>query len=346
MPIVDSSTYQPPRWLPGGHLQTVFPTLFRRVAEPELERVRIETPDNDFLDLDFGRGAPQNGQHGGLLILSHGLEGHSRRKYILGMGRAFMARGWDMLSWNQRSCSEEMNRTPRLYHSGETEDLQCVIRYALGLGHDQVVLAGFSMGGNQILKYLGESADFMPTQVKGAVTFSVPCHLPSCSMELAKPHNRIYMENFMRTLREKMRAKHEAYPQLFDIEGLDKMKDFKAFDDRFTSSIYGFTSAEDYWERASSLPFLPRIKVPVLLVNALNDPFLTPECFPKEIARQSRFLYLETPRYGGHTGFAWQANGQDGHPLKRYCQPASLPEAYWSELRAIEFVEKTIGIPL
>ncbi len=335
MPVIDSSDYRPPRWLPGGHAQTVFPAFFRALPRPASERRRISTPDGDFLDLDLSRGLGGFLRKPGLIILSHGLEGHSRRQYILGMSRIFLRRGWDTLAWNQRFCSGEPNLTPRLYHSGETGDLQTVIRYAVSLGYHKIVLAGFSMGGNQILKYLGESAGEIPGQVAGAVAFSVPCHLASCSVALCEPSNRLYMANFMRTLRRKMYEKHLQRPGYLDVSGLDEMKDFREFDGRFTAPAFGFASAEDYWEKAASLPFLSRINLPALLVNALNDPFLPKECYPFDAARASSSLYLETPEEGGHTGFT-PADGCPG-PDKR------VP--YWSETRALRFVEEFIGPP-
>ena len=324
MPHLASSSYRPPRWLPGGHAQTMFPVLFRRMERVPFKRVRIDTPDDDFIDLDIlscGRNPAR-----GAVILSHGLEGDSRRKYMRGMCLMFAGLGWDCVARNFRACGGGMNRAPGMYHSGETGDLHQTVEYCLKAGYSRLLLVGFSMGGNQTLKYLGEDPDRVPPEVAGAAVFSVPCDLLGSAGVLARPQNSVYMRYFLLSLRRKVRLKHAWYPALYPLAGLEAIRSFKEFDDRYTAPAHGFASAEDYWRRSSSLPFLSGIKVPALLVNAKDDPFLSPGCYPADVARNSRFLTLETPESGGHVGF-----------VSRFGEPA-----YWSELRAAEFFQERI----
>jgi predicted alpha/beta-fold hydrolase len=322
MPLIQYSRYQPPFYMFNGHLQTIVPSLWRSVPEVRYQRERVETDDGDFLDLDWSRAV--NGQTAGTLaIVSHGLEGDAGRPYVRGMVRALNRAGFDALAWNYRSCSGEMNRLLRSYHLGDTDDLDFVVRYALGVGHyERVFLTGFSAGGNVTLKYLGEKADRVPAQVQRAAVFSVPTDLKSSSQQIARPENRVYLNRFLKSLRAKMRIKAELLPGQVDIENLEQLRDFVQFDDRFTAPMHGFKSADDYYEHSSSGRYLKHIRVPTLLVNAENDPFLSPSCFPREAAASSPFVFLETPREGGHVGF-----------------PEGTPDGnYYSERRAIEFL--------
>ncbi|MDL2316932.1 alpha/beta fold hydrolase [Desulfovibrio sp. OttesenSCG-928-A18] len=329
MPVLEESDYRPPRWLRGGHAQTVFPALFRRLPEPVREQLRIDTPDKDFFELDIVRAAacahapcgPGRPASDTAVIVSHGLEGHARRAYMRGMCLAFASTGWDSVCRNMRSCGRQMNKGPGMYHSGQTDDIHSTVRYCLDVGYRRLFLVGFSMGGNQTLKYLGEEPERVPPELAGAAVFSVPCHLPGAAGELDKPRNRMYMWYFMRSLRQKVRAKHAVYPELYPLEGLEGIRSFAEFDNRYTAPVHGFASAGDYWEKASALPFLGRIRVPVLLVNARNDPFLSPQCSPVSIAADSDTLFLEQPEQGGHVGFT----------------PAGGGDLYWSEKRALEF---------
>jgi hypothetical protein len=230
-----------------------------------------------------------------------------------------------VLAWNFRGCSGEPNRLLRYYHSGDTADLHAVLTYGLGRrAYADAVLVGFSIGGNQLLKYLGEDPDRVPGAVRGAVAFSVPCDLAGGARVLARPCNRIYMEYFLRSLRAKARLKNRLFGGL-DLTGLDAMTTFDAFDERFTAPMHGFAGAADYYRQASSLPHLGAIRVPTLLVNALDDPFLSSSCYPCETAAASSRLFLETPVSGGHVGF-----------VERNCE-----NLYWSERRAAAFFAAT-----
>ena len=314
MPLLASSTYRPPWGLANGHLQTILPVLFRRVVPITRERERIETPDGDFLDLDWNRAHRSDS----LVIITHGLEGNSTNASVQGMASAFHHAGWDSLAWNLRGCSGEMNRLLRTYHSGAWEDLQCVIEHAAG-EYQHIALVGFSIGGNLTLKYLGDRGSVIHPVIKGAVAFSVPCDLASSALVLESRVNSIYMNHFMRDLRRKIREKAATFPKGISMEGLDQIRTFREFDGTYTAPLNGFLSAEDYWARASSKPSLVGITVPTLLVNALNDPFLGAECFPREEAEANPHLFLELPESGGHLGFI------------------TLGLEYWSETRAVEF---------
>lgn len=313
VPLVPSSSYRAPFWLPGGHLQTILPALLRKSAHVTRLKERLELSDGDFLDLEWvNEGRPR------LAILSHGLEASTGAGYIQSMAAALVRHGWDVLAWNYRGCSGEMNRLPRFYHSGASEDLHAVVEHALATHPATTVdLIGYSLGGNMTLKYLGERDDHSP-RLHRAVTFSVPCDLACSSQTLGKPFNRsVYMKRFIDSLAAKIRAKQPMFPDLLDPSGLQGVQTFRQFDDRYTAPLHGFRDAKDYWERSSSRRFLSRIRIPALLVNAANDPFLGPGCFPLEEAEDSDCLHLEIPSTGGHVGF---------------------PGGGWMERRALEFL--------
>ncbi|MGJ8633498.1 MAG: YheT family hydrolase [Luteolibacter sp.] len=280
-----------------------------------IHKDRLELEDGDFLDLAW---SGKSGER--LAVLSHGLEGSFTATYIQGMAAVLMKRGWDVLVWNFRGCGEEMNRLPSFYHSGKTEDLELVIRHAME-AHPatKIDLLGFSLGGNLTLKYVGERGSEIDSRISGAVAFSVPCDLADSSAELSKPKNRIYMERFLKSLRTKVKAKDAVFPGVMDLKGVDEMKSFAEFDNRFTAPLHGFESAEDYWIRSSCRQFLGNVFIPTLLVNAVNDPILGSKCYPKEEAENSEHFYLENPLQGGHVGFG-------------------TGEEYWSEKRAVEFL--------
>ncbi len=247
MPVIDKCEYAAPLWLPGGDAQTIGPRLFCFVPDVSFVREQMELADGDFLLVDWayasgGKERPANR----LAILSHGLEGDSTRSYMRALTIALLRRGWDVAARNFRGCGGVMNRLPALYHSGDTADLNLVVRHAMDRGYVRIALAGFSMGGNQVLKYLGERAADIPDAVTRGAAVSVPCDLTGCSVQLSKPRNWVYMEYFLRTLCRKMREKSVTYPQLFPLEGLAKIRTFKEFDDRFTAPLNGFVDAEDY----------------------------------------------------------------------------------------------------
>jgi predicted alpha/beta-fold hydrolase len=320
MPLVAESNYQPPFYLFNGHLQTIVPSLWRTVPDVTYQRERLELPDGDFLNLDWSH-LPDMRPTNGLVVVSHGLEGDASRPYVRGMVRALNRAGLDALAWNYRSCGGEINRLLRSYHLGDTEDLDLVLRHALATGrYQRAYLVGFSAGGNVTLKYLGEDAGRVPTEVKRAAVFSVPTDLQASSVHIGRLQNQVYMRRFLKSLRLKVRAKAELLPGQVDLEGIEELRDFLQFDSRYTAPMHGFDSAEAYYQYASSGRYLSGIRVPTLLVNAQNDPFLPASCFPWEMAADSPFVFLETPPDGGHVGFA-ESSGE-----------------YYSERRAVEFL--------
>jgi predicted alpha/beta-fold hydrolase len=258
----------------------------------------LELPDGDFLDLDWHMHAGDLTQKP-LLIVSHGLEGSSRRPYVTGLIRALP--DFNALAWNYRSCSGEPNRNLRFYHSGATDDLDLVIQHALALGVTAIYLAGFSLGGNLTLKWLGENAEKATGFIRKAVAFSVPLHLSSSSQQLTRRENSLYTHRFLQTLLEKVTEKSARYPQDITPAMLKSIATLYAFDDVITGPLHGFKDAEDYYEQNSSLYFLDAIRVPTLVVNAKNDPFLSQECLPE--AFRSDFVQIELPKQGGHCGF-------------------------------------------
>lgn len=318
--------YRPPFYLRNGHLQSILPTLFRKPKPPPFSRERIETPDHDFLDLDWSTVPPNDSPRRILAILSHGLEGNTRRAYIHGMVGALNGAGVDALAWNYRGCSGEVNRQPVMYHNGATADLDAVVQHAVSKErYDAIFLIGFSMGGNMSLLYAGQQEDRVHPLVKGVVGFSAPCDLAVGGEQLARPECTVYMKRFLKKFHRKIRRKMAQYPDLLNDDGFEEIQNFHQFDDRYTAPLHGFASAQDYYEKCSCLRVLDRIKVPSLLVNAADDPFLAGGCYPREAARNHRYLKLEIPRWGGHMGF--MANG----PI------------FWSEKRVLAFIPEILG---
>ena len=299
MPVLES-TYQPPFWAKNGHVSTVFNAVFRKVLLPNQTRERIVLPDADFLDLDWSFASERSHK---LIVLLHGLEGNAQRPYITGTAKLFNSNGFDAVAVNFRSCSGQPNLLYRSYHSGATEDLRAVIKHVLQKRqYDSVYIKGFSLGGNMVLKYLGESHT-VPYQLKGVVAVSVPCDLKGSCDELHKLKNVIYARRFLHHLKIKLKQKHIQFPNRITQKEYDSIERLVDFDNVYTAKAHGFSDALDYYQRCSSLQFLDQIKVPTLIINALNDSFLSPDCFPVKAAKQNANLYLEMPRYGGHVGF-------------------------------------------
>lgn len=320
MSIIPNSSYEKPNILFNRHMETIIPALLRKVEPFESYlRERIDTPDGDFLDLDW---VPKGNKR--LVILSHGLEGDSQRPYMKGMARAFSENGWDVLAWNFRGCSSEVNRTRIFYHSGATYDLETVIGHAIKKGYGHIVLVGFSLGANLTLKYLGESTTEKFDEVKQAAVFSVPLDLAGCSREIDLPHNLLYAHRFLRSLKKKVKAKTEELKGNFDIASLDSIGSIYDFDDQFTAPLHGFDGADHYYETCSSRNFLNSIKIRTLVINAQNDPFLSDTCLDGRLFEGSKNVFFESPKYGGHVGFS-SYNGSS---------------MYWSEKRALEFLNE------
>ncbi|MEM9887446.1 MAG: alpha/beta fold hydrolase [Bacteroidota bacterium] len=318
--MIVKSSYKAPFPFTYGHINTVFPALFRRIKTFSYVRKRMELEDGDFMDLDWSKVGSDR-----LVLLLHGLEGSSDSNYIKGMIKAFNRHAWDGVALNFRGCSGEPNRLHTGYHMGASADLKAVVNYIHSFNqYKELVLVGFSLGGNVLLKYLGEEQEHLPAFLKKAVAFSVPCDIPSANVEIDKWHNRLYLARFLRSLNEKLKIKSRLFPDRVQLPKGRLPRNFQEFDDYYTGPVHGFKDAQDYWMSCSSKRFVSGIKIPSLLVNAKDDSFLSEACYPYEIAQNHPFFHLETPQNGGHVGFV---------DFEDYRQ-------YWSELRALDFVQK------
>lgn len=317
MPIIPSSYKSPPFYLFNGHLETIIPSLFRKVEGVSYRREQIRTPDEDFLNIDWSTIGSNR-----LLIISHGLEGDSERHYVRGMVKLFNANGTDVLVWNNRSCGGEMNLQPILYHHGASYDLDTVIQYVLSLKkYKDIFLSGISMGGAQTLTYLGEKGIHLPKEIKMAAVYSTPCNLPSSADTLKLKENLFYKKRFLGKLKKKMALKGAQYPDLIDLELLERVNDFDQFDTHFTAKLHGFKDAKDFYHAVSPDQWMPNIIIPTLVLNALNDPLLGEACYPIELSKRKKEIILEMPKRGGHTGFVQKGD-----------------EFTWAEHRVLNFL--------
>ena len=312
-----TTTYKPPYLFKNPHFSTLYSAKIRRVPFILQQREKITLPDGDFLHLDWSF---SNASTKKVAIVLHGLEGNAQRTYIKGMAYHLTQNKWDAVAMNFRGCSGVVNTKFESYHAGKTDDLDTVVQHVLALDkYSEIALIGFSLGGSVVLKYLGES-DVLPIQITKGVAISTPLHLKGSLLALQRPENWLYRTAFLLSLRRKVKEKIKLFPAKITIEDLAKIKTLKDFDDIYTAPAHGFKDAEDYYKKNSSLQFIKTIKKPVLLLNSINDTFLSSKCFPKEFAYKKNNFYLEIPNYGGHVGF---------HKTNRY---------YYNEKRAIEFL--------
>jgi hypothetical protein len=287
----------------------------------------LELADGDFLDLDWSRIGSRR-----LVILTQGLESEASDSISRGLAASWNAAGWDALAWNYRGCSGEPNRLPRFYHGADTTDLATVIEHAAGSAHgatrssllssagknghtsgplqdesspgaySEISLVGLSLGGNIVLRYLGEGEAH--PKVKAAAAVSAPVDLGSSALKLdAHPRNRLYLRRLIKRLQAKVEQKAPVFPDVFETANLQNLRTFAKFDDRYTAPLHGFQDATEYWAQACVRPYLPSIQVPTLLLSAVDDPFLTVDSFPVVEASDNPNLFLEAPRNGGHLGF-------------------------------------------
>jgi len=317
MPVTEATDYNPSFPYTNGHFNTIFPAMFRRQTPPAYERERIITSDDDFVDIDHLHKGSR-----GLAILCHGLEGSSRSQYIQGTAGILSKNGWDVTAINHRSCSGEMNKQLIMYHSGATWDLHLIIQ-KMAPDYDEIVLVGFSLGGNIVLKYLGDGIYPLHEKIKKVVAVSVPIDLKGGSIEISKKKNKIYDWRFLKTLRQKAFQKHQQYPEVIKIENIKKVKTLADFDHYFTGPMHGFKDGLDYYTKCSSKQFLKNITIPTLLIQALDDPFLSASCFPRSEAIANNYLNLLLSKYGGHVGFTL--------PGSTY---------YWEEIKIASFINE------
>jgi uncharacterized protein len=324
--VISGPDYRPPWWYRGRHLQTLWGPLLRRGRSPALRRERVETPDGDFVDLDWlagrDRGAP-------LVVILHGLEGSFRSHYVSGLLRELAEAGWRGLVVNFRSCGGEVNRSRRMYHSGDTEDLEFIISRLTAREPDlRLGLVGVSLGGNVALKWLAERGEDAPAQVAGAVAISTPFNLAACAAALDRGLNRtLYTLNFLSTMKIKLDKKAKIYDGVLDLPAARKAKTFAEYDRLVTAPLGGFANERDYWARSSSGPLLMQIRRPTLLINALNDPFIPAVTLPRAAIAKSRWLEAAFVAEGGHAGFLAGASGKRS----------------WAEARAVAFLGRHVA---
>lgn len=318
MPVIQSS-FSGNRLLKNGHAETIMPALFRKV-QTAYKRERITLADGDFMDLDWQKQGAKK-----VLVLFHGLEGSSQSQYIKGFSKFFYDKGYDTCAVNFRSCSGEMNKLLRSYNSGVSDDIAEVLNHISKNNlYEEMYLCGFSLGGNALLKYLGEQSNNVLSLIKKAAAFSVPIDLAGSSKVLAKSTNKVYMQRFLNSLNAKMKQKSLMFPGTIDVKGIEKIKTFGEWDSKFTAPIHGYKDSADYYAQCNALQFLPKIAVPTILVNAKNDPFLSDSCFAYNEAKNNPNFYFEAPKYGGHVGFSISSpNGR-----------------YWSEKKCHHFFEE------
>jgi len=317
MPYLGTTNYRPTFLFRNKHWSTIYPSVFRKVPAVVYQRERIELPDGDFLDVDWSR---KNGRN--LVVVLHGLEGSADRPYVRGIIQIMNKEGWDGVGLNFRGCSGTPNRLPRGYHSGDTGDLKFLLNKIISeANYESICLVGFSLGGNVTMKFLGELGKDLPVLIKRAVGISVPVDLYGSCLEIQRFQNRIYLNSFLKSLKEKIQLKSDVLASQVDLEAAYEAKDFFGFDGLVTAPLHGFSSATHYYKSSSSLQFLPNITIPVLLINALNDTFLSETSYPIELAKSSKNIHLATPKYGGHVGFVTR------HP----------ENIYWTEERVRDF---------
>jgi len=292
--------FNTPAWLPGAHTQTIYVATLAPRGKLPYERERWNTPDGDFIDVDFVRG---DGEPKGLIVLFHGLEGNSSSQYAISVMRAAQAAGFIGCVPHFRGCSGEPNLAPRAYHSGDSAEIDWILRR---LANDFPSLpryaSGVSLGGNALLKWTGEQGDSASQLVRAVAGISAPQDLRAGASALDRGFSRIYAHNFFKTLRQKCLVKLQQYPGLINREQMLRANDFFAYDDAVTARMHGFQSCFDYWQRSSSKQFLGGIRVPTLVLNARNDPFLPARFLarPDQVSTSVQLVYPDT---GGHVGF-------------------------------------------
>ena len=304
----------------NSYLETVLPFLTTRIYQVDYTRERLELPDGDFLDLDWI-------QNGGskLILLTHGFEGNTRDPYMEQSATYFAKQGFDILLWNLRSCSGELNRLPRFYHHGDADDLSQVIDHAQQKGnYTEIILIGFSLGGAISLSFMAR--DLSRSPITGAIVLSVPLDISKTAERIQKQWTRLLMEKNFTKIKAKVLRKADQFPHLIDKDRVTKISNLNELNKEVLLQLNGFSSVESYFEKWNTIQFLPKIKRPTLIINAQNDPLLSENDFPYELSEQSEWVYLEAPQYGGHVGFSKMVNGH-----------------HWYLTRIQEFIETTIA---
>jgi predicted alpha/beta-fold hydrolase len=302
------SNHRAPWWLPGGHLQTIWPSLFSRADDgtpPVYRRERWTTPDHDFIDVDFlQQPTGQASAQAPLLILFHGLEGSSRSGYAQAFACLARAQGWSYAVPHFRGCSGELNLAPRAYHSGDFEEVEWILARMVERQGGPVLAVGISLGGNMLLRWAEESGTQAGQKARAVAAVCSPIDLAAGGHAIGRGFGRhTYTRMFLKTMKPKAIAKLRQHPGLFDERRLRDARDLYEFDNVFTAPLHGFRDTDDYWKRASAKPHLRDIRIPALVLNALNDPFVPADSLPKQREVGSH-VTLWQPRHGGHVGFA------------------------------------------
>lgn len=301
MPLTGSD-YRAPHWLPGAHVQTIAAARLLRAPRVEYRRERWETPDGDFIDVDFAQPEPVVND-APVLVMFHGLEGCSRSHYALAIMRAAADRRWCGVVAHFRGCSGEPNRLPRAYHSGDSNEGDWILRRLRDrFSAARLHAVGISLGGNMLAKWLGERGA-ETSFVTAAASVCSPLDLAAGGAALGRGFNLVYTKMFLATLKGKALAKIRRFPGVASIEAIRASRDLYDFDNAYTAPVHGFRDTDDYWARASGKPWLRAVEVPHLVLNARNDPFVPAASLPRP-QEVSRHVYLEQPARGGHVGFA------------------------------------------
>ncbi len=321
MPVI-TGNYIPNGIFKNADASTIYASTLRKVELPVYERERIELEDGDFLDIDWSYSRRPDIDKA--VILLHGLAGNASRPYMKGMVKIFNQHKWDAIAMNLRGCSEELNRLYRSYHAGASEDLAAVIEHVLSLTkYKKIALVGFSLGGNIVLKYLGENRK-LPDEIIGGTGISVPCELEGSLGAINRMRNFVYSKRFELNLKEQLELRAKKFPSKLNQKDISACKSLRDIDDLYTSKAHGYKNAHDYYSKASAINFLPSLKRPALIISAENDSFLSEGCYPYKIANASELLYLEVPVYGGHVGFVTNTS------------------AYYHEKRTLDFIESLL----
>ncbi len=295
--------FRAPRWLPGGHAQTIWPVFFSRRFDgpaPRFRRERWTTPDGDFVDVDW-QGEDADAP---LLVAFHGLEGSSSSHYSQAFAAEAKRRGWRFAMPHFRGCSGEINLAPRAYHSGDHEEIAWMLGRCREAHRGVVVAVGVSLGGNALLRYAEEAGAAAASRARAIAAVSAPLDLAAGARAIGRGFGRqVYTRMFMSTMKKKAFVKLRQHPGLFDAAAMKKARDLRDFDEIFTGPLHGFAGADDYYARSSAKAQLSRIRIPALVLNARNDPFLPASALPRP-DEVGAHVTLWQPRQGGHVGFA------------------------------------------
>jgi len=322
MPLQTETSFKPNIFFRNKHFNTLYRFLLSK-KKLKYKRERIQTNDADFIDLDIASVRSDK-----VIIAIHGLEGNSQSSYIKSLAEYANSKGYDVIAMNLRGCSGEPNKLISSYHSGKTEDVKQVLYYIEQKQiYKSISVVGYSLGGNLVLKLMGEYKSNYPHILKSAVGVSVPCDLENSSKVLGKGFNKLYQYGILKSLLKKASFKLKQFPNSgIDNDKLSKVSNFADFDEYFTAPLNGFSSAVDYYTKSSSKPYLKHIKIPTLMIAALDDSFLSESCYPYKDAKQNSYFHLLTPKYGGHVGF------YSGFKEKNN---------YWLENEILHFIDKS-----